>query len=75
MLDDCIDVVFRYLDMGSTNSSKYPVLAAKCGVLLKKNGRPKVYNLFGSTLGALQVCHCKKSVLGRDYRLEFCGEM
>ena len=39
MLDDCIGVVFRYLDMGSTNSSKYPVLAARCGVLLKKNGR------------------------------------
>ena len=38
MLDDCIGVVFRYLDMGSMNSSKYPVLAARCGVLLKKNG-------------------------------------
>ena len=34
-----------------------------------------MYNLFGSTLGVLQVCHCKKGVLGRDYGLEFCGEM
>ena len=39
MLDDCTGVVFRYLDVGSTNSSKYPVLTARCGVLLKKNGR------------------------------------
>ena len=38
MLDDCIGVVFRYLDMGPADSSKYPVLAARCGVLLKKNG-------------------------------------
>lgn len=38
MLDCCIGVAFRYLDMGPANSSKYPVLAARCGVLLKKNG-------------------------------------
>ena len=37
MLGDCIVVVFRYLDMGLANSSKYPVLAARCCVLLKKN--------------------------------------
>ena len=33
-----IGVVFKYLDMGPANSSKYPVLAARCGVLLQKNG-------------------------------------
>ena len=38
MLDDSIGEVFRYLDMGTANSSKYPVLAARCGMLLKKNG-------------------------------------
>ena len=38
MLGDCIDVVFRYLEMGLANSSKYPVLASTCGVLLKENG-------------------------------------
>ena len=38
MFDDCIGAVFRYLDLGPANSSKYPVLAAECGVFLKKNG-------------------------------------
>ena len=37
-LGECIVVVFGYLVMGLLNSTKYPVLAAKCGVLLKKNG-------------------------------------
>ena len=32
-------------------------------------------NQFGSTLGVLQVCHCKKGVLGRDYGLEFYGNV
>ena len=34
-----------------------------------------MYNLFGSKLGVLQVCHCKKDVLVRGYDLEFCGGM
>ena len=34
-----------------------------------------MYNLFGSTLGVLQVGHCKKGVLGGDYGLEFCGNV
>ena len=34
-----------------------------------------MYNLFGSTLGVLQVCHCKKGVLGRDCGLIFCGNV
>ena len=34
-----------------------------------------MYNLFGSTLGVLQVCHCKKGVLGRDCGLKFCGNV
>ena len=38
MFDDRIGVIFRYIDIGPGNSSKYPVLAARCGVLLKKNG-------------------------------------
>ena len=42
---------------------------------LRSIGRPKLYNLFGSTLGVLQVCHCKKGVLGRDYGLEFYGNV
>lgn len=37
MLGDCIGVVFRYLDMDLANSSKYAVLTARCGVLLKEN--------------------------------------
>ena len=37
-LDDCIGVAFKCLDQGPANSSEYPVLAARCGVLLKKNG-------------------------------------
>ena len=32
-----------------------------------------MYNLFGSILGVLQVCDCKKGVLGRNYGLQFCG--
>lgn len=34
-----------------------------------------MYNQFGSTLGVLQVCYCKKGVLGRDYGLEFYGNV
>ena len=26
-----------------------------------------MYNLFGSTLGLLHVCDCKRGVLGRDH--------
>ena len=26
-----------------------------------------MYNLFGSTLGILHVCNCKRGVLGRDH--------
>ena len=48
MLGDCIGLLFRYLDMGLAKSSKYLVLAARCGVLLKKNG----------SLGQLGVQKC-----------------
>ena len=65
MLGDCTGVVFRYLDMGLANSSKCPG-ATKVWCIIKEKwqlrpiGRPKVYNLFSSTLGVLQVCDCKE---------------
>ena len=49
------------------------IIKEKCK--FRSTGRSKVYNHFGSTLGVLQVCHCKKGVLGRDYGLEFCGNI
>ena len=42
---------------------------------LRLIGRSNVYNLLGSTLDVLQVCDCKKCLLGRNYGLEFCGGM
>ena len=36
---------------------------------LSSIGRMKVYNLFDITLGILQVCDCKRGVLGRDHGL------
>ena len=74
----CGIYVLRY---GFYKFVKIPSFGIKVWCIIKEKwqlrsvGRPKAYNPFGNTLGVLQVYHCKKGVLGRDYGLEFRREM